>query len=245
MRNSNILLRAYQFLSALLLITWLAQANDTPWKSKPYAEWNEKDLQRIFTDSPWSRMTTITRSWLPLSRKESTERQLSGRDRAVPSQINQADEASVGGELNVYVYWASSRVMRAASMRKVVLHGDNTNMDVDKYASEPQDEYQIMIQSTDMAPFVRKDEKFFQANSFLEIKTTKQKISPSQVRYELGKDGVLVTAAIFFFPKKTASGQPTIPLDEKNVEFTCKIEGSILRVGFDPQKMVDRNGPAL
>lgn len=236
--------KTIQFVSVFLVITGLAQATDAPWKGKPYAEWNEKDLERIFTDSPWSRVTTITRTWTPLNLKESTERQISGRDRAAPSQINQADEASVGGELNVYVYWASSRVVRAASARKAVLHGDS-RMNVDKYATEAQDEYQIMIQSTDMTPFVRKDSKFFQANAFLETKKNKEKLSPSQVHYELGSDGVLVTAAIFFFPKKTSSGQPAIAVDEKNVEFTCKIEGSTLRVSFDPQKMVDQNGPAL
>ena len=54
--------------------------------------------------------------------------------------------------------------------------------------------------------------------------------------------GQLVTTAIFFFPKKTASGDPTIALDEKSVEFNCKIEGQPRRVNFEPQKMVDSKG---
>lgn len=117
-------------------------------------------------------------------------------------------------------------------------------MDVAKYASDPQEEYQVVVQSEDMAPFVRHDEKFFQDNSFLDLKKTKQKIPPSHVRYERDDKG-LVAAAVFFFPKKTAAGEPTVPSDEKNVEFSCKLEGSKLSVSFDPQKMADSQGPAL
>jgi hypothetical protein len=214
-----------------------------PWKGKSYSEWNAKDLERIFSDSPWARATTITRTWLPLTAKDYTDKQISGRDRSIPATINQADEVSVGGELHVFVYWASSRVMRAASARRAVLRGAQ-NVDVEKAASEPQDEYQIIIQSADMAPFFRKDEKFFQANSYLESKKAKQKTPPSHVQYDRGANG-LVATAIFFFPKSDASGSPTIRNDEKNVDFTCTIEGSTLRVSFEPQKMVDQSGPTL
>jgi len=135
--------------------------------------------------------------------------------------------------------------MRAASARKGVLHGDKLGLDVDKYATEPQEEIQILVQSEDMAPFTRKEEKFFQANAFLQPKKSKQKISPSHVRYERDGKGRLVTSALFFFPRKTASGEPTIAADEKSVEFNCNMDGSSLRVIFEPRKMVDQTGPAL
>jgi hypothetical protein len=151
----------------------------------------------------------------------------------------------VGGELNFYVYWASSRVMRAASARKAILHGEKKDVDVGKYASVPQDEIQVLIQSEDMAPFTRKDEKFFQANAFLQPKKSKQRISSTHVRYERDAKGILVTSALFFFPRRTASGDPTIANDEKNVEFTCNMDGTSLRVNFEPQKMVDQAGPDL
>ena len=135
--------------------------------------------------------------------------------------------------------------MRAASARKSVLHGDKKDIDVEKYATEPQEEIQILVQSEDMAPFTRKDEKFFQANAFLQPKKSKQKISPSHVRYEWDAKGIMVASALFFFPRKTASGELTIANDEKSVEFNCNMDGVSLRVNFEPQKMVDQNGPTL
>jgi hypothetical protein len=133
--------------------------------------------------------------------------------------------------------------MRAASARRAVLQGQNT-VDVAKYAAEAQEEYQIAVQSEDMSPFARHDENFYQQNSSLEAKKSKKKLAPSHVRFERDASGA-VTTAIFFFPKKTSSGDASIPAEEKNVEFSCKIEGATLRVSFEPQKMVDNQGPDL
>jgi hypothetical protein len=57
--------------------------------------------------------------------------------------------------------------------------------------------------------------------------------------------GILVPSALFFFPSKTASGEPTIANDEKSVEFNCNMDGSSLRVNFEPQRMVDQTGLSL
>lgn len=236
------------FSSVVLLFATLAWASDPPWKGKPYQQWDDQDLQRIFTDSPWGRSITITRTWLPINAKDDLPNtQLGGRDRGIPGTTERSAETTVGGDLSFFVLWASSRVMRAASARKAVLHSGAKDVDVnvEKYAAEPQDEYQIILQSADMAPFARHDEKFFQGKALLEMKKSKLKLSPSHVQYERDANGALVTSAIFFFPKKTPSGDSTISGDEKNVDFICQLEGSKLRVTFELQKMVDQNGPAL
>jgi hypothetical protein len=229
----------------IMLLGAAVWAGGEPWKGKPYLQWDDKDLQRIFTDSPWTRTTTVTRTWLPISSKDLPDKMIAGSGRPIPTELERSGETSVGGELNFYVFWASSRVMRAATARKSVLHGDKKDLDVDKYATEPQEEIQILVQSEDMAPFTRKEEKFFQANAFLQPKKSKQKISPSHVRYERDAKGIRVTSALFFFPRKTASGEPTISADERSVEFNCNMDGSNLRVNFEPQKMVDQTGTDL
>lgn len=244
---------AAAFLFIALTFAALALASDPPWKGKPYDQWTDKDLEKIFTDSPWSRIGTVTRTWAPQTSSGGSKGAAQPNTPTLPGRpggpggaagSSGNDAGGPGDELRFNVYWASSRIMRAASARKSVLHGGKQDVDVAKYAGEPQEEYQIVVQSEDMTPFVRHDEKFFQDNSFLDVKKTKQKISPSNVRYERDDKG-LVAAAVFLFPKKTAAGEPTMPTDEKNVEFNCKIEGSRLRVNFDPQKMVDSQGPAL
>jgi hypothetical protein len=230
--------------AAVLIFAAFAWASDEPWKGKPYQQWTEKDLERIFAYSPWSLKSELTRTWLPLKAEELPQ-MIAGGVRKLPKGLEQSDEGRLGAEVNFNVYWMSSRVMRQASARQGILKKQTDEAKTDGYVNQPLDEYQIVIQGEDMVPFVRKDEKFFQANAYLQLRKSKQKIYPSHVRYERDKDGILVTAAVFFFPKKTASGDPVIAADEKSVEFTCQVEGSTLRVAFEPQKMVDQKGSDL
>jgi hypothetical protein len=145
-------------------------------------------------------------------------------------------------ELNVTIYWQSSRVMRAATARQAVLHGQA--LDVEKYAAEPQSEYQIILRMEDMTPFTQHNEEFFQQNAFLLTKKSKAKISPGHVKYDRNQAGQL-QAAIFFFPKTNSSGAPAVSADETEVQFSCKIADSTVRADFKLKDMADQSGPAL
>lgn len=231
----------------LLLGATLLWGGDKPWKAKTYQQWDEKDIQSILTDSPWVRSTPIERTWLPVAEKDvPPEQQVSGGVRNVPGPGTPGNTARDSEEslrqLNVQVFWQSSRVMRAATAREAALHGQQ--VDVDKYVSQPQTEYQIVLRMEDMTPFIQHDEKYFQDRTFLQTKKSKDKISPTRVVYEKNAQGS-VKNAIFFFPKTTSSGEPTIAADEKEVQFSCRIADSPIRVGFKPQEMVDNQGPAL
>jgi hypothetical protein len=253
--DSKIFSKQLALLLALLLGVTLVWAGDKPWKTKPFQQWDQKELQTILTDSPWVRVTTIHRSWLPVSEKDvPPEPQISGGVRQMPAGGGQVGQTGGGAstpvragegtwrELNVQIYWQSSRVMRAATAREAVLHGEK--VDVEKYASEPQSEYQIILRMEDMAPFVQHNEEFFKNSAFLQTKKGKDKIVPTHVVYERNAKG-LIQDAIFFFPKTTTSGTPTVSGDETDVQFSCKIADSTVRVGFKPREMADQSGPAL
>jgi hypothetical protein len=245
--HSNTLSKPLALLLGLLLGATLLWAGDKPWKAKPYQQWNEKELQAILTDSPWVRVTPIPRSWLPGPERDIAPQERSSGGVKGQTPVTGPATAPVGAgedmqEVNVQVYWQSSRVMRAATAREAVLHGEK--MDVDEYTSQPQSEYQIVVRMQDMTPFRQHDEKFFQGNAFLQTKKGKDKNSPTHVVYEKNSMG-LVQDAIFFFSKTTSSGDPTVSADETEVQFSCKIADSTMRVGFKPRDMVDQSGPAL
>lgn len=251
-RSKNLTKSAGLLLLAFLCAT-MVSADNKPWKTKAYQEWNDKDIQTIMNESPWVKLTTIRRTWLPLPMKEiPPQQQISGEVRGLPSVAGApaSNTGAVSGQseepaqiLNVSVYWDSSRVMRAASARQKSLHGEMTDAQVEPYAAAPQEEYQIAVSMADMTPFIKNDEKFFQTNSSLEIKRTKLKLQPSHVVY-LTDSGGNLRQAVFFFPKKTSSG-PTIASDDTDVEFHCKIGDSNVHVSFNPQKMTDQTGPDL
>jgi hypothetical protein len=247
--NSKTLSKPLGWLLGLLLGATLLWAGDKPWKAKPYQQWNQKELETILTDSPWVRVTPIERSWRPGPEKDAAPLERASQSSSgVRGQTPAASPAAPVGagedtqEMNVLIFWQSSRVMRAATARQAILHGEK--VDVDKYASEPQSEYQIVLRMEDMTPFQQHDEKFFQDNAFLQMKKSKDKISPTHVVYEKNSKG-LVADAIFFFAKTNSSGAPTVSADETDVQFSCKIADTTVRVGFKLRDMVDQSGPAL
>jgi hypothetical protein len=231
-------------LVAVLLCAVLVRASDVPWKGKPYSQWDENDIERIFTDSPWTRTVAVNRTWSVFSTKDNLQNdQLRHADRGLPQETERSARNSSSQDVAFHVDWGSARPMRAAAARRGILRGTQKGLNLEKYATEPQDEYQIIVQAEDMQPFALHDESFFQASAFLWTKKNRQKFRASQVRYE--RDGMRIVSAIFIFLKKTPSGDPVISSDEKSVTFTCKIEESQLKATFEPQKMVDSFGPTL
>ena len=241
-------------LFAVLIIAALTFAGNEPWKSKPYQQWNDEDIQKIFTDSPWSRKVTVEGTWRPVVGVGGSDgainaggsggsKGVGGGATTLPGETDR-DAGTVGPSVPFNVYWMSSQTMRAALARRGVLHAGRDEAAAEKYAEAPLDEYQIAVQGSDMAPFVHNDEKFFQANSWLENKKSKQKISPSHVEYTHDENNGRITSAIFFFPKKI-NDQDSIGPNDKSVEFTCKMGKSTLHASFDPTKMVNQKGSDL
>ena len=243
---------------AVMVCTSLLWADNKPWKNKPYQLWDAKDLQTIMTESPWVRKTSIRHTWSTVSQKEKNaalDPLIDGGVRETPNAsgatqtnpnatVRSSEESTQQLIVDVSVYWDSSRVMRAASARQRVLHGEMKDSEVEPYAHAPQEEYQLVLSMGDMTPFMQSDEKFYQANSFLEMKRSKLKLSPSHVVYQKDSHGVL-RQVVFFFPKKTSQGVPTIGNDETDVEFNWQVADSKLHVDFNPSKMADQSGPDL
>src|SRR5579863_9186263 len=120
--DSGILAKQLALFFVLALSAGLLWADDKPWKSKPYDTWSDNDIQVIMTESPWVRVATIQRTWLPVSEKNvPPEQEIGGGVRRLPDSAG-ANGGTTGGnpeaitrasesseqQLNVYVYWDSS-----------------------------------------------------------------------------------------------------------------------------------------
>ncbi|HTU33788.1 MAG TPA: hypothetical protein VMF66_08305 [Candidatus Acidoferrum sp.] len=235
---------------AILMVPALLVAADNPWKSKPYQTWNAKDVQAIMTQSPWVQVTSMRRSWHPSPNAtvvQPVQQEISGGVRSSPAVVGKVASNTGATEpsqqLNVYVYWYSSRLIRAASAREAVLRGTMDEPVAEKLAAAPQAEYQIVFRMDDMTPFADKGEGFYRQNAFLMMRRSKLKLPPSKVVYE--HMGTTSEDVVFFFPKTAAGGTPTITSDETDVVFSCKIADQTVRADFKSKKMVDQFGPDL
>ncbi len=250
------------------LFAALAYAGDV-WKEKPYKQWEEKDVRKILTDSPWAKTARVDANWRKAGGDGATRLPQSNNPPAPsggggggmygsPSGAsggygagsgNNADlTGSQVGEAIFLIRWGSAKTVREAVARSYVLRGAMKEEDADKALAEVPPEYQVTIAGQDMTPFLKLEEKDLQAKTYLMLKKEKTKLSPARVviqRKEGGKpdDPQAITVVVFLFAKKDASSQPAINAQEKNLEFVCEASGATIRTTFDLQKMAGAQGP--
>jgi len=253
-----------------LVFAVLAYAGDV-WKDKPYKQWEEKDVQKILRDSPWAKTAMVEAKWRKqsgdgagrLPQGNTPQGQSSGSGGGMSGAVggptgagqygggvtNAADiSGPQAGQATFLVRWGSAKTMREAVARMYVLHGNMKEEEADKALAEEPEDYQLTITGLDMTPFLTAEEKDIQAKSYLMLKKEKTRLAPARVtinRKEGAKpdDPQSVTAVVFHFPKKDASGQPVIGVQEKNLEFSCESGGVTVRLSFDLQKMAGAQGP--
>ncbi len=244
----------------VLLLATLAWAGD-PWKDKSYKEWNDKEVRKIMNDSPWARRVDVEASWAgggsaPASGAKD-DNLPSGAPK--PGQVGaERGEGGGGAEMpsggaegpqipraTFIILWASARVPRQAWARSNILRGAVLESEAEKFVAQQPTEYQIVVQGPDMTPFAKVDEKALKEKTYLLGKKSKQKLLPSRVDFQRGRDGKRVTAVAFYFAKKTESGEAAFAPDEKGIEFVCQAGSTALKTNFEPQKMADKQGTDL
>jgi hypothetical protein len=254
LRRAHNLIAATGFLVFCLatagVLTLSARASD-PWKDKDPQDWDQKDVDKILNDSPWSKQlqfgmgfdgslsgttTDVGRTAHP----ETADPSRGGNPVGPPSV---GPSPSMGPVTKITVSWHSSQIIREAMVREKELSGslpDQARRDL----AAKYDEYQIAISGANLRAFGKEGSDSLKAHSYLTTKNTKQKFAPSNVVIQNRPDGTPV-AILFLFPKTSATGEPTITPTEKSVEFAAKVGSLPLKVTFDISKMTTKAGPDL
>jgi hypothetical protein len=224
------------------------------WKDKDFDKWDQKDVEKILKDSPWSKQVQYGGGGTgameaPLSSPGSDAAHDgnggggggggNGRNGLSASGSLGASQG-MGAATNFFVRWYSSRTVREAMARQRELNG--TPADEARKSLEGEiDSYEVLLQSTNLAAFAKEGEAALKDHSYLMLKSNKDKIAPSKVTLIKGQ-GDRVAAVQFDFPRKKDSGEPTLGPGEKGVEFFTKAGATPLTVSFDLSKMADKKG---
>jgi hypothetical protein len=236
-------------LAGLALAT-AALAGD-PWKQKKPEEWKQEEVRKILNDSPWSRPYEIM---LPATGQEPG----GGNDMTTNAAMGATAGGGGGGRgrgrgnnatpdtenTRAIVYlaqWYSSRTVRAAQIRAAELAG--SAVPKENALFQVPENYQVVLQGGNTAAFGKLGEEGLKKSCYLELKKTHERIAPSRVTILQGRGRVIGVA--FEFPKKAASGEPTIANDEKTVDFVATSDQVNLKFHFDLGKMVDQQGADL
>jgi hypothetical protein len=240
----------------VLMLGLLVTAAGDPWKDKPFDQWTDRDIAAVLQTSPWVKVNLQTGLGSKLAGGQAitggslgtsggAESQSKGTAGSLPGQTGGAEKNANVGPAVYNAFWFSSRTIREAVARRAMLHSGMDITAAKQFVDHPQDEYVIMVQGTDMSLFEERGEKAFQDAAFLQVKSTKQRINPTRVEFQKEAGGNSVVSVKFFFPKKDVEGEPTIPIDEKEVDFYLRIGSEQIRTFFEPRKMVDSQGQDL
>lgn len=244
------MIKRFLALIAVFLLAANLSAGD-PWKDKPYKQWDEKDLRKILTDSPWSKLVQIESTWEG-TKPSATASPLGAGGTAASGEpkdiIRGAKPAGPpSGLAGFLIRWGSSRTVRRALARGAILKGAQ-EAEIEKALNLELPDYLVVVLGPDMTPFEKageKELKEMQEKSHVSLQKSKAKIAPSRIVIERSPDGKRIMALYISFPKKTPAGQPSILADEKGAEFVCQLGTIAWKTRIDLHKMANSEGMDL
>ena len=235
--------KRYANILAVLVFATMAWAGNDVWKSKPFQQWDQKDVMQILKESPWAKPNIqASGAWRPLGQSTTDDAGAYGtRSSNVADGGAEKTKEALSGIRAFNVYWWSSRTMRAASCRQAVLHETMTEADAEKLVAQVPEEYAVLVVGSNMSIFSERGEKAFADAAWLELKKSKTKLSPTHVKFERDPQEKVVSVT-FYFAKKDKSGSATIVPEEKEIDFFLKVGDAKVITYFEPKKMLDVQG---
>lgn len=257
-------MRKTTIFAALLAMAGLAFASNDVWKTKPYQQWNSNDVKEVLTNSPWVKKTTVMASWAKggMGTPEPGQGQNQGQGQVAqrPGATNGTAGGSGGmdtrtadqgsqmpqeGQDTFFVRWSSSQTIREAVARNALLNSQFNQAQVEQYVNQEPSTFALLVYSQDMTPFTKETEDALKSEAYLEVKPSKEKVSPSDVKITKDSGGDKVLSVEFLFPKQGPNGQPLISANDKQVQFDCKLKMVHITTQFDLRKMTGKNGEDL
>lgn len=260
-------MRKLAILSVLFIVAGLAFASNEFWKTKPYQQWDSNDVREILTSSPWVKKTTVMASWAqggampPAGQGQQTQgQQTQGQTAQRPGSMNGTAGGSAGtntqnanqgaqmpqmGQATFIVRWSSSQTIREAVARNALLNSHLSEAQVEQYVNQEPTTYAILLYGPDMTPFLKESEDTLKSEAHLEVKPSKEKVAPSEVKITKDPGSDKIVSVAFMFPKQGANGQPLIDANDKQAQFDCKTKMMHLDTQFDLRKMTGKNGEDL
>lgn len=250
-------------LTVFFIVAGLAFASNDVWKTKPYQQWDSNDVREVLTSSPWVKKTTVMAPWTQggmaqpgqgqqtqgqgqvAQRPGSTNGTAGGSGGMDTRTADQGSQMPQEGQATFFVRWSSSQTIREAVARNALLNSQFSEAQVEQYVNQEPTTYALLVYGPDMTPFVKESEDALKSEAHLEVKPSKEKVAPSDVKITKDPAGDKIVSVAFLFPKQGANGQPLISANDKQAQFDCKLKIVHVSTQFDLRKMTGKNGEDL
>jgi hypothetical protein len=248
----------------LFVVAGLAYGASDAWKTKPYQQWDASDIKQVLWSSAWVKYTTVPVEWKRPAQAPPSAGQVQGNQpgptagssngaygnkgnsqAAPPVNTGQPDGTIQTPDAAFLVRWNSALTIREGFARQAVLDGKLSEAQAQQYVDQAQATYQVQVSGADMTPFMEETSDTLKAKTYIEVKPSKKRVSPSAVEITKGPDGATVQFILFSFPRQAADGSPLFSAGDKQAQFVCKLKNLYFDTGFDLRKMVGQKGPDL
>jgi hypothetical protein len=221
------------------------------WITKPYTQWNAREVEKLLNNSPWSKSVTISLGMMTGGRGEggggaagmgddSDGGGMGGGTRRVARNTPDGSITARTGELIITWY---SQIVRHAMARSITLRNpDPPKEELDKILNYPETPYFNILVIGWMGDARANREDVLQklkASTFLE-KKSKEKIQVADVMLPVGRGKPLA----LLFPKQN-SGKPTLTLEDKEVTLQLTVVQNTVRAKFKLEEMVVDGAPSF
>jgi hypothetical protein len=200
------------------------------WQSKPYAEWSDKELWKMVTDSPWAYSFSVSGpGGGPVDNSAGPQGAggRGGRGGGAPG-----GGPPGGGGLTVFARWQSALPVKQAFVQLKYGAQAATSPEAKRTLEHVETSYVIVL-SGPFRPLMTGDretlKKTMMDMSSLSVKG-KDAVKPADIHIELGQNS---NDIIFFFPRSDL-----FTADDKEVEFSTKLGDATLKHKFKLKDMV-------
>jgi hypothetical protein len=216
------------------------------WQSKPYTEWSDKEVQKLLSNSPWSKEVVVSMGGAGGGSGKGSRKGGGGGgggDAGFDGPAMGTGGQGAGGRgvtevgggtpsggtptMNLVVSWRTALPLREAIAKQKHPDDAATSPEAKKLIEEPQKWYIITVTGLParMGRGGPEMKEMLLKNTSLSVKG-KEPIVPT----DLQSSG---TTAVFLFPKTVA-----IDMDDKEVEFSTKLGQTIVKTKFKLKDMV-------
>lgn len=258
-------MRKATILAVFFIVAGLAFASNEVWKTKPYQQWDSNDVREVLTASPWVKKTTVMAPWAQggmaqPGQGQQGQAQGQGQVAQRPGGTNgtagggggmdtrtadQGSQMPAEGQATFFVRWSSSQTIREAVARNELLNSQFSEAQAEQYVNQEPTTYEVVVYGPDMTPFLKESEDSLKSEAYLQVKPSKEKVAPTDVKITKDPGSDKLVSIAFLFPKQGANGQPLISANDKQAQFDCKLKMAHVTTQFDLRKMTGKNGEDL
>jgi hypothetical protein len=204
------------------------------WAAKPFTDWTDKEAQKMVQNSPWAKEYSVA---MPGGAGGADPSGKGGGGRSKGGGGDQMSQDASGGvasgaSVTLYIRWQSATPIKQANVRLKYKGEAATSAEAKAILDTAEPAYIVIVEGLNRgmvrgaADDVKKE---LMAQTELLIKG-REPIKP--VDFRIAGEGMRVNA-VFAFPKTVP-----ITLDEKEVEFDCKVGTIVVKQKFPLKAMV-------